>query len=587
MKKFKFKKIKKKPIIFFSIFFFAVVIPLVYPFFTEKPKEISYTSFTKMSQEHKVKKVTIVKDTGTIWFEDKSKNTYQTQNPRHQTFKKDLLELGVDVEEYTPIDVKSIFSSLVTLIVSGFFIYLISKQIKITTNIGKSEKASNPSSEKQQVSFADIAGNAGAKKDLELLIKLLQKPDEFSKRGAIMPKGVLLYGPPGTGKTLIAKSIANEAQVPFFSISGSDFLEKFVGVGASRVRDLFKNAKEHAPCVVFIDELDAIGGHREGERNSERIQTVNALLSEMDGYSSSSGVLVIATTNRIESLDGALIRAGRFDKHVMIPLPQNPQEREAIINIHAKGKTFADDVSFSSLAKQTIGFSGADIKSLLNEAVLVSIQDNKEAIDIACIDKALFKVIMKGHANEDVTRKEDEIRLVAYHEAGHALVAKLLTDISVPKVTIISSTSGAGGVTFFTPSKMGLFTIEEMKNNIKRAYGGRVAEYLLFNDKQKVTTGAHNDILQASKNIKEMISTYGMDEEIGMLNLDVLHVDEKYILERATKLSSQLYEETVQLLKQNRHLLDAIAKALIEKETLSEEELDTIINEHSDVLIAS
>ncbi|WP_390208974.1 AAA family ATPase, partial [Bacillus toyonensis] len=392
-----------------------------------------------------------------------------------------------------------------------------------------------------------------------------------------MPKGVLLYGPPGTGKTLIAKALAGEANVPFFSISGSDFLEKYVGVGASRVRDLFANAKKHAPCIVFIDELDAVGGSREGDENSERIQTINALLSEMDGYSSSSGVLVIATTNRIESLDEALIRAGRFDKHVMIPLPQNPQEREEIIHIHAEGKIFAEDVSFSNLAKQTIGFSGADIKSLLNEAVLISIQDEKDAIDMNCIDKALFKVIMKGHPNEDMPRSREEIRLVAYHEAGHALVAKLITDISVPKVTIISSTSGAGGVTFYSPSKSGLHTIEELKNEIKRAYGGRVAEYLLFNDNQKVTTGAHQDILQATKKIKEMISSYGMDESIGMLNLTVLKADESSILERATKLSSQLYDETVQLLTDNRHLLDAIAEALIEKETLSEEELDAII----------
>ncbi|HFJ9376472.1 TPA: ATP-dependent metallopeptidase FtsH/Yme1/Tma family protein [Bacillus paranthracis] len=585
MKKFKFKKPNKKwrNFLLFLTCFLIIVGPFIYPHFTEQPKEISYTTFTKMLKEKQVKEVTIIKGTGSIVLTDKANKEFKTDNPRHETFKKDLLETGLHVEEHTPVDLGKLSATILSVGLTAFIAFALLKQLASSS----SKKTSEPAIIDKKISLKNVAGNKGIKKDLTLLVDFLKNSKKFSNQGAVMPKGVLLYGPPGTGKTLIAKALAGEANVPFFSISGSDFLEKYVGVGASRVRDLFANAKKHAPCIVFIDELDAVGGSREGDENSERIQTINALLSEMDGYSSSSGVLVIATTNRIESLDEALIRAGRFDKHVMIPLPQNPQEREEIIHIHAEGKVFAEDVSFSNLAKQTIGFSGADIKSLLNEAVLISIQDEKDAIDMNCIDKALFKVIMKGHPNEDMPRSKEEIRLVAYHEAGHALVAKLITDISVPKVTIISSTSGAGGVTFYSPSKSGLHTIEELKNEIKRAYGGRVAEYLLFNDNQKVTTGAHQDILQATKKIKEMISSYGMDESIGMLNLTVLKADESSILERATTLSSQLYDETVQLLTDNRHLLDAIAEALIEKETLSEEELDAIISEHSDVRIAS
>ncbi|MDV6355527.1 ATP-dependent metallopeptidase FtsH/Yme1/Tma family protein [Bacillus thuringiensis] len=586
MKKFKFKKPNKKNLrnyLMFITILLVVLSPFISAYFTENPKEISYTTFTNMLKEHKVKEVTIIRGTGSVVVTDKSKKEFQTENPRHETFKKELLESNVRVVEYTPIDFAGYLRNLIIIgLIIAFFIWMQKKQM----NIGASSKTSSTVKINSDLSFKDVAGNKGVIKDLKLLVDFLKDPKRYDKLGATMPKGVLLYGPPGTGKTLIAKALAGEAKVPFFSISGSDFIEKFVGVGASRVRDLFENARKHSPCIIFIDELDAIGGKREGA-HAENTQTINALLSEMDGYSSANGVLVIATTNRIESLDDALVRAGRFDKHVMVPLPQTPQEREEIIEIHAKGKTFADDFSISHLAKQTLGFSGADIKSLLNEALLISIQDGKEAIDMQSIDKAMFKIILKGHPNEDMPRSKEEIRLVAYHEAGHALVAKLITDISVPKVTIISSTSGAGGVTFYSPSKSGLHTIEELKNEIKRAYGGRVAEYLLFNDNQKVTTGAHNDILQATKKIKEMISSYGMDESIGMLNLNVLKANESSILERATKLSSQLYDETVQLLTDNRLLLDAIAEALIEKETLSEEELDAIISEHSDVRIAS
>lgn len=539
---------------------------------TPAPQPISYQEFMKRVDQKEIDKVTIDLKESKLSFTDTNKSIYTTDNPKYDTFKKDLLEKGVTIDEVKPTNIVDASYRMLSLLFTLMMLFMV---LKLLRN-GHNKNMSTPIETSTGVTFDNIAGNNELKKDLELLVDFLKHPKKFSARGAKMPKGIILYGPPGTGKTLTAKAIAGEANVPFFYVSGSDFMEMYVGVGAKRVRELFKQARQKSPCIIFIDEIDAVGSSRNMDSNSERKQTINALLSEMDGFTSSTGILVIAATNRLDDLDEALIRAGRFDKHIMVPLPSTPKERLEIINLHTKNKKFSEEVSFENLAKQTTSFSGADIESLINEATLISVQLNKEVIDNECLDKAFYQKILGGHAKEDADRQDDEIEIVAYHEAGHALVGKL-TGMSVSKVTVISSTSGAGGVTFVNPKKAGLNSLEEIHNNIKMTYGGRVAEYILLEDINKVTTGAYQDIQQATVKIRELITSYGMNEEVGMLNLKLLNVDNKYIFEEAKKLSNKLYEETVELLSKHKHILDKIAKTLIERETICEEELDTII----------
>ena len=432
------------------------------------------------------------------------------------------------------------------------------------------------SKEDTRVTFEDVAGHDEAKKDLVFLIDFMKNPKEYQKMGARMPKGVIFYGPPGTGKTLLAKAIAGESGVPFFSASGSDFVEKYVGVGAKRVRELFNKAKKEAPCIVFIDELDAVGKQRsKNGENSEGDQTLNALLTELDGFDSSEGVVVIAATNRIDMLDNALIRAGRFDRHVAISLPEK-NERLELLKLHSKNKKLSKSVSLENLANTTIGFSGADLENLLNESAIIAVSRKNNEITMDEIDEAMFKILMKGNKKPNNKNSED-YKLIAYHEAGHALCAKLLTDKSVPKVTIIGSTSGAGGVTFMTP-KEGLLTKEDLENEVKISYGGRVAEYLYTKDEQKITTGAAQDIRQATNYIIRMINEFGMNDEIGMLNFSNFKASgEKEVLDEAKKLSKKLYDETEKLLLDNYLLLEKIAQELINKETILEDELDELL----------
>lgn len=325
-------------------------------------------------------------------------------------------------------------------------------------------------------------------------------------------------------------------------------------------------------------QIDAVGGKRGyANSHSEREQTINALLNEMDGFNGSEGILVIAATNRLEMLDDALIRPGRFDRHIAIELP-DLKGRLEILQLYARNKKFADDVDLEQIAKTTIGFAGSDLKTLLNEATIIAVDNGRDYITRDDIDKALYQMIMQGHAKEDrEDRKKEEIELVAWHEAGHAVAAKLLTDKSVPKVTVVPSTSGAGGVTFITPDKMGLHSKEDLVNDIKINYAGRIAEYLLLGDESKITTGAASDIKQATKNIRAMIESYGMTDSFGMLNLNDLDVDGKLVVEEAKKMSKEIYEETLDLLSKNKHLVEAVAKALMEKETIEEKELDEIL----------
>lgn len=561
------------------LFSFFIVSKIDVFFHVNEYQEVPYTQFEEMVNNGEIQQVTINFEESKFFFTDIKGNMYLTDNPRSEGFKAYLLKHNIKVIEKS--GANPIWASLLSTVVSlllwvGVFAFLFKGAFK---SMAPFQNEAPKRMVTSNVRFADIAANHESKQDMINLVNFLKNPQKYIEAGATMPKGVIFYGPPGTGKTLMAKAIAGEAGVPFFSMSGSDFVEMYVGVGAKRVRELFREARKHAPCVIFIDEIDAVGGKRGyGNTNSEREQTINALLSEMDGFNGSEGILVIAATNRIDMLDEALIRPGRFDKHIAIDLP-DLKGRLEILKLHARNKKFADDVDFEKLAKTTIGFAGSDLKTLLNEAAIISVDNGHDCITNEDIDKAFYQMVMKGHVKKDTEgRKEDEIRLVAWHEAGHAVAAKLLTNRSVPKVSILPSTSGAGGVTFITPDKMGLHSKKDLINDIKINYAGHIGEYLLLGDEELITTGASSDIKQATQSIRAMIESYGMTDTFGLLNLkEFEYVDSKLIMEEAQRISKEIYQETLDLLTQNKHLIQAVAEALIEKETIDEEELDRIL----------
>lgn len=438
-----------------------------------------------------------------------------------------------------------------------------------------------PKKEIPDITFKDIEGCAELKRDAQGLINYLKNPYKYEAAGARMPKGVILYGPPGTGKTLTAKAIAGEAGVPFLSVSGSDFVEMYVGVGAKRVRELFEEANKNAPCIIFIDEIDAIAGKRGASQNSERDQTINAILTEMDGFSSNKGVMILAATNRLDMLDSAILRPGRFDKHLAVPLP-NKEEREAILKLHAKNKKLDESVDLKVLAAQTTGFAGAGLESLLNEATLLAVNAGKKFVSQSEIDKAFFKVVMEGDVKDGQDKRgSKELELVAWHEAGHTLITKLLTNDEVSKVTILASTSGAGGVTFHNPKEGEFFSKKDLQNRIAIAYGGRAAEEILFGDHDHVTVGASSDIQQASQQIKDYIMKYGMSEKFGMLDIsafDYQSMSNDDIVNEASKIANEIYAYTLKTLNDNVDALKRIAEALLERETLLDEEVVKLIN---------
>ena len=541
-----------------------------------KPKsEITYNEFIQKVENKEIVKSKFDSTSSEIKSEDKDGNIYKSLNPKSADFRKYLLEKGVAVSE--PFNL----SALISLCFYLFLGSVLLSTVKVTkpTKFSSEKNGQINILNREIIKFEDVVGHDGVKKDLDILVDFLKSPKKFKDTGAEMPKGVILAGEPGTGKTLLAKALAGEAGVPFYSVSGSEFMELYVGVGAKRVRELFEQARKTAPSIVFIDEIDSIGKKRSSgvDSNSEREQTINQLLKEMDGFTKNEGVLVIGATNRLEILDDALIRPGRFDKHVIVPRPQTPEERLEFLKLFTKNKKLSENVELKNIAKETIGFAGADIKSLVNEATLISITDNKEFVDKECFDKAMFKTLLKGYEKKDSNRNEDEIKLVAWHEAGHTLVAKLITDLDVPKVTIIPSTSGAGGVTFITPNKMGLHSLDDLKNNVRISYGGRIAEELLLKDKNKITTGASSDIQNATNTIMQIIQDFGMCENIGLLNTKIANVNKEYIFEEAKKLSSELYEETKELLSSNVDILKNLADNLIDKETIHSDEIDEII----------
>lgn len=445
----------------------------------------------------------------------------------------------------------------------------------------------SPSNEEVQdktdlIMLSDVKGHDEIKADLEFLIKFLKNPKKYEKLGAKMPKGVLLFGPPGTGKTMIAKAMANEVGIPFIATGGSDFVEKYVGVGAKRVREIFAEAKKHEKAIIYIDEIDAIGKKRSGDNdNDERINTLNALLIEMDGFKDSSGIMVIASTNRLDILDEALLRPGRFDKHIAVN-PPDYKGRLEILKLYAKNKRLDKGVSLEKIASMTRGFSGADLANLLNEAAMLTALRDKDKTTMQEIDDALYRILTKGDKKKSFERSEDDTELTAWHEAGHAIVSKIIANQKVNKVTIIPSTSGAGGITLMEPKEGNYYSKEDLENMVKVSYAGRAAEYILLGDESKVTTGASNDIEKATNIIMAMIGSYGMSEKYGLLNLEKMKgLNQEYLLNEAREISNKLYKETIEFLEEKYELLKEMAEMLIKNETLDEDEVNALVSKYN------
>jgi cell division protease FtsH len=483
------------------------------------------------------------------------------------------------------------------LLLVGLFFLLRRAQVgpgSQAMNFGKS-KARVQMEPQTQVTFGDVAGIEQAKLELTEVVDFLKNSDRFTAVGAKIPKGVLLVGPPGTGKTLLARAVAGEAGVPFFSISGSEFVEMFVGVGASRVRDLFEQAKSNAPCIVFIDEIDAVGRQRGaglGGGNDEREQTLNQLLTEMDGFEGNTGVIIIAATNRPDVFDAALLRPGRFDRQVVVDRPDFAGRLE-ILNVHARGKTLGQDVDLEKIARRTPGFTGADLSNLLNEAAILAARRNLTEISMDEINDAVDRVLA-GPEKKDRVMSDKRKKLVAYHESGHALVGALLPDYdAVQKVTIIPR-GRAGGLTWFLPTEDRMQSRAYLQNQMAVALGGRLAEELVFGE-EEVTTGASSDLQQVAAIARQMIMRFGMSDKLGPIALgrssgnmflgrDIMS-ERDFSEETAAVIDSEVsalvasaYERAKQVLTQNRHILDTIAQLLIERETVDAEELQEIIN---------
>lgn len=544
---------------------------------------MSYTDFLNLLKNKEVSEVNI-NSSATMKFTLNNGQAYTTDNPRKEGLKEELLLQGVKVNESTETVsvLQYVMSSLFMFGMLGFVFY----NVKHGRSKGNAMSLNNQMVEpkKLEVGFNHIAGNIEAKEQVGDIIDFIQTPEKYHKLGAKMPKGIILYGPPGTGKTLMAKAIAKEAGVPFFTVSGSDFVQLYVGVGASRVRELFKEARKHEKAVIFIDEIDAIGKKRSAnafQGNDEKDQTLNALLTEMSGFKDEEGIVVIAATNRIDTLDEALLRPGRFDRHIEIGYP-DVNAREAIIKLYFKNRPIADEVSSRDLAKQTVFFTGAMLANLINEAAIEAANSGEACITNQHIETAFYTVIAGKEKKDRSNISQLDREITAYHEAGHALVTKLLApENSVTKVTIIPSTKGAGGFSMNIPKDKFYLNKQELMSRIKISLAGRGAEELIFG-KDYITTGASNDIEKASGDLREFLLKYGMDEEMGLINMTTLTGQDNFIdskwLEKSQAYMKQFYEETKSILKENEDLLRAIAKALLEKETLNEKELASFFN---------
>ncbi|MCP9890880.1 ATP-dependent zinc metalloprotease FtsH3 [Cyanobium sp. Aljojuca 7D2] len=577
------------------------------------PRTLRYSDFVEAVQGDEVSRVLISPDRGTAQVvENDGRRAVVNLAPD-----KDLLKLltdhNVDIAvqpSREPAAWQQAVGSLIfpLLLLGGLFFLLRRAQGgggNPAMSFGKS-KARVQMEPQTQVTFGDVAGIEGAKLELTEVVDFLKNPDRFTAVGAKIPKGVLLVGPPGTGKTLLAKAVAGEAGVPFFSISGSEFVEMFVGVGASRVRDLFEQAKKSAPCIVFIDEIDAVGRQRGaglGGGNDEREQTLNQLLTEMDGFEGNTGIIIVAATNRPDVLDAALMRPGRFDRQVVVDRPDYAG-RLQILGVHARGKTLAKDVDLDKIARRTPGYTGADLANLLNEAAILAARRQLTEVSMDEVNDAIERV-MAGPEKKDRVMSEKRKRLVAYHEAGHALVGALMPDYDpVQKISIIPR-GNAGGLTFFTPSEermeSGLYSRSYLQNQMAVALGGRVAEEIVYGE-DEVTTGASNDLQQVARVARQMVTRFGMSDRLGPVALgrsqggmflgrdiaaerDFSEDTAAAIDEEVSQLVAEAYKRATAVLTENRPVLDELADMLVEKESVDAEGLQELLI-RSDVKVA-
>ena len=597
----------KKPLMFYYTIVLIILILfniIAMPYIKEKQiKDVDYGTFISMTEKKEIKKVELQQQDNTILFTGKDgKTIYKTAMVNDPDLTKRLYEAdvsfyGEEIDRSSPILVNILSWVLPILFFVALGEYMSRKLMKraggknaMSFGMGKSSaKIYVKSSE--GIRFRDVAGEDEAKENLSEIVEYLHNPARYKEIGASMPKGILLVGPPGTGKTMLAKAVAGEANVPFFSMSGSEFVEMFVGMGASKVRDLFQQAKEKAPCIVFIDEIDAIGKKRDGQigGNDEREQTLNQLLTEMDGFEDNTGVIILAATNRPESLDPALLRPGRFDRRVPVELP-DLKGREDILKVHAKKIKVGDNVDYNKVARMASGASGAELANIVNEAALRAVRDNRKFVTQEDLEESI-EVVIAGYQKKNAILTDKEKRIVAYHEIGHALVAAKQTNSApVQKITIVPRTSGALGYTMqVEEGNHYLMTKEEILNKIATLTGGRAAEEIVFGS---VTTGASNDIEQATKLARAMITRYGMTCDFDMVAMEVqtnqyLGGDSSLTCsaETQTKIDEKVvevvrseHEKAAGILMENREKLDDLARYLYEKETITGEEFMNILN---------
>lgn len=546
--------------------------------------QIPYQEFNRMLSQEEVEKVNLNESETMTFSRKEDTQFYETQNPRKENLKEVLLLKGIEVTETSAYTSFYRIQYLISAILFGGVFYIVFKSAKKQKGGAMALETKPIEPTNLKVGFSQIAGNEEAKDQVQDTIDFIKCPEKYTKLGARMPKGIIFYGPSGTGKTLMAKAIAKEANVPFFAVSGSDFVQLYVGVGASRIREIFKQAREHAKAVIFIDEIDAIGkkrGNSLTNSNDEKDQTLNALLTEMSGFKPEDGIVVIAATNRLDLLDDALLRPGRFDRHIQIGYP-DIKAREQILRLYLKDKPVADDVKVESLAKQTVYFTGAMLENLLNEAAIIAANQEASFITKEAIQKA-FYIVIAGPEKKDrsmIALKDRQI--TAFHEAGHALITKLLApENSVTKVTIIPSTKGAGGFSMNVPRDKMYLTKQDILTQIQISLAGRAAEEIIFGE-ACITTGASNDIEKATLQLKEYISQYGMDKEIGLINLKVLvgenGISDKSFVEKCSLKMEELYKMVKEELTQHTLELEKIAQELLKKETLEEEALDELLS---------
>ena len=601
-------KSPKKPLLYY--YFVAMLLVMLFNFIAmpwiseHQIKDVDYNTFVTMTEQGEVGRVEIQEQSNRILFTSSDEKTvYKTAMVPDDGLVQRLLDAGVSTTGEEIEQTSTLVSILAWVLPIIIFValgqYMSRKMMEkmggggnsMMFNMGKSNAKVYVKSA-EGIKFDDVAGEDEAKENLTEVVNYLHDPSKYQEIGASMPKGILLVGPPGTGKTMLAKAVAGEANVPFFSMSGSEFVEMFVGMGASKVRDLFKQAKEKAPCIVFIDEIDAIGQKRSGGQyggNDEREQTLNQLLTEMDGFESNNGVIILAATNRPESLDPALTRPGRFDRRVPVELP-DLKGRESILQVHAKKIKVAEDVDFNKIARMASGASGAELANIVNEAALRAVRDGRRFATQADLEESI-EVVIAGYQKKNAIMTDEEKKIVSYHEIGHALVAAMQTHSApVQKITIVPRTSGALGYTMqVEEGNHYLMSKAEMENKIATLTGGRAAEEVVFHS---VTTGASNDIEQATKLARAMITRYGMSDDFDMVALET--VNNQYlggdaslacsaetqtkIDQRVVELVKKQHEKAVNILTENRAKLDELAQYLYEKETITGEEFMHILN---------